>query len=125
MNVQRANREDVDAILGFDHDLIERMRGSAYRPTWETGVNPTREGLLDAAEAGTLYFAREDDAVVGAFVHNQSICIFTKENFLQFSFAGKKLNDLEQAHIPDAVFEFGDTCFVTVGSDGCWRVTVE
>ncbi len=63
--------------------------------------------------------------VVGAFVHNQSICIFTKENFLQFSFAGKKLNDLEQAHIPDAVFEFGDTCFVTVGGDGCWRVTVE
>lgn len=62
--------------------------------------------------------------VVGAFVHHQSICIFTKENFLQFSFAGKKLNDVEQPHIPSAVYEFGDTGFIVMSGDGCWRVTV-
>jgi hypothetical protein len=63
--------------------------------------------------------------VVGAFVHKQSICIFTKENFLQYSFAGKKLNDLEQQRIPSAVYEFGDAAFLVVSDDACWRVTVE
>ena len=63
--------------------------------------------------------------VVGAFVHNQSLCIFTEENFLQYSFAGKKLKDLEQQHVPSAVYEFGDTAFLAVCDDACWRVTVE
>ena len=63
--------------------------------------------------------------VVGAFVHKQSICIFTKENFLQFSFAGKKLNDLEQEHIPNAVYEFGDTAFLVVSDDACYRAVIE
>ena len=63
--------------------------------------------------------------VVGAFVHNQSLCIFTEENFLQYSFAGKKLKDLEQQHVPYAVYEFGDTAFLAVCDDACWRVTVE
>ena len=63
--------------------------------------------------------------IVGAFVHQNSICVFTRENFLQFSFAGKKLNDLEQPHIPVAVYEFGDTCFLVISDDGCYRVTVE
>ena len=70
MEVQRATEAHVDDVLRFYHELIERMRPSAYRPTWETGIYPTREGLRDAAKAGTLYFAREDGLVVGAFVLN-------------------------------------------------------
>jgi hypothetical protein len=63
--------------------------------------------------------------VVGAFVHKQSICIFTKENFLQYSFAGKKLNDLEQQHLPLAVYEFGDEAFLVVSADACWQTRIE
>ena len=70
MTVQRANTGNVDAILCFYYDLIERMRENEYRPTWKTGVNPTREGLLDAAGAGTLYYAEDNGRVVGAFVLN-------------------------------------------------------
>ena len=63
--------------------------------------------------------------IVGAFVHKQSICIFTKENFLQYSFAGKKLNDLAQQHLPNAVYEFGDDAFLVVSDDACWQVKIE
>ena len=63
--------------------------------------------------------------IVGAYVHKDSICVFTTENFLQYSFAGKPLNDLEQEHVPSAVYEFGDTGFLVVGDDACYRVTVE
>ncbi len=63
--------------------------------------------------------------IVGAFLHKDSICIFTRENFLQYSFAGKKLNDLEQQHVPTAVFEFGDEAFLAICDDACYRVTIE
>ena len=63
--------------------------------------------------------------VVGAFVHKGSICVFTRENFLQYSFAGKKLLNLEQTHLPTAVYEFGDEAFLVVTDDACYRATVE
>lgn len=63
--------------------------------------------------------------VVGAYLYNNSICIFTKENFLQYSFAGKKLNDLEQQSVPNTVFKFGDTGFLVMGDDGCYRVAIK
>lgn len=70
MRVRYAAREDVDAVLGFYHDLIERMRDNPYRPTWEKGVYPTHRQLLEAADAGTLFLAEEDSTVLGAFVLN-------------------------------------------------------
>lgn len=63
--------------------------------------------------------------VVGAFVHGGNICVFTKEHFLQYSFAGKKLLDLEQDYIPNAVYECGDEAFVIVTDAACYRATVE
>ena len=70
MNIRQAAAEDVGAVLACYYDLIDRMRGSEYRPTWERDVYPTREGLLDAAGAGTLYLAEEAGQVLGAFVLN-------------------------------------------------------
>ena len=64
-------------------------------------------------------------SVIGAFVHKDSICIFTKEHFMQYSFAGKKLLDLEQSYLPTAVYEFGDTAFLVVTNDACYRAIVE
>lgn len=70
MQVRNAVPGDVDAVLAFYHDLIERMQDSPYRPTWEKGVYPARGQLLEAAEAGTLFLAEENSTVLGAFVLN-------------------------------------------------------
>ena len=62
--------------------------------------------------------------VVGAFLHQNRVCVFTRENFLQFSFAGTKLLDVEQQYVPNAVFEYGDTGFLVLTDDACYRATV-
>jgi hypothetical protein len=62
--------------------------------------------------------------VVGAFVHSGSICVFTKENFLQYSYAGKKLNDIEQEYEPISAFEYGEDGFFVVSEQNCWCVTL-
>lgn len=75
MLVRSAAVNDVDRVLLFYNDLIDRMRENPYRPTWKKGVYPTMEGLLDAAEAGTLFLAEEAGRILGAFVlnHQQAV----------------------------------------------------
>lgn len=63
--------------------------------------------------------------VVGAFLFNGSICIFTQENFLQLSFAGKKLLDLEPAYTPVKAFRYGSDGFFIVTEQNCYRVTLD
>ena len=63
--------------------------------------------------------------VVGAFLFNGTICVFTRENFLQFSFAGKKLLDLEPEHVPVAAFRYGANGFLAVTEQSCYRVTID
>ena len=63
--------------------------------------------------------------VVGAFVHSGSVCVFTNESFLQYSFSGKKLNDIELQYTPIAAFEYGDDGFLIVTEQNSYRVTLE
>ena len=63
--------------------------------------------------------------VVGAFVHKGSLCVFTQDHFLQYSFAGKKLLDLEQDNVPTAVYECGDAAFLVFTGSACYRATLE
>ena len=63
--------------------------------------------------------------VVGAFLFNGTICVFTRENFLQFSFAGKKLLDLEPEYEPVAAFRYGANGFLVVTEQNCYRVTLD
>ncbi len=63
--------------------------------------------------------------VVGAFVHGGSVCVFTNESFLQYSFSGKKLNDIELQYTPTAAFEYGDDGFLIVTEQNSYRVTLE
>ncbi|MBQ6234352.1 MAG: hypothetical protein IJK54_00375 [Clostridia bacterium] len=63
--------------------------------------------------------------VVGAFLFNGNICVFTRENFLQFSFAGKKLLDLEPEYAPVAAFRYGAAGFLVVTEQNCYRVTLD
>ena len=63
--------------------------------------------------------------VVGAFLFNGTICVFTRENFLQFSFAGKKLLDLEPEYTPVAAFRYGAEGFLVMTEQSCYRVTLD
>ena len=63
--------------------------------------------------------------VVGAFLHADSICVFTRENFLQYSYVGKKLNDFEPEQAPIAVYEYGEDGFFLVSEQNCYCVTIE
>ncbi len=62
--------------------------------------------------------------VVGAFLHGGNICVFTKENFLQYSYVGKKLDDIEPEHAPIAVYEYGEDGFFLVSEQNCYCVTI-
>ena len=63
--------------------------------------------------------------VISAFLFNGNICVFTREDFLQFSFAGKKLLDLEPQYKPIAAFRCGDQGFLIVTEQSCYRVTID
>ena len=63
--------------------------------------------------------------VVGAFLFNGTICVFTRETFLQFSYAGKKLMDLDTPYAPIEAFRFGDAGFLVVTEQSCYRVTLD
>ena len=63
--------------------------------------------------------------VIGAYLFNGTICVFTREDFLQFSFAGKKLLDLEAQHQPVAAFRYSDQGFLVVTEQSCYRVTLD
>jgi len=63
--------------------------------------------------------------VVGAFLFNGNICVFTRENFLQFTYAGKKLLDLEPQYVPAAAFRYGSDGFLIVTEQNCYRVTLD
>ena len=97
-----------DAPEGSDNNLVRLITISQSDDLWSTVM----QKYLPAP-------------VVGAFVHNGSICVFTKEHFLQYSFAGKKLLDVEQNYIPSAVYECGDDAFVVVTDSACYRATVQ
>ena len=97
-----------DAAEGSENNLIRLITVSQTDDLWSTVM----QKYMPAP-------------VVGAFVHKGSVCVFTEENFLQYSFAGKKLLDVEQAYLPKTVFEFGDEAFLVVTDDACYRATVE
>ena len=62
--------------------------------------------------------------VVGAFLHGGSICVFTKEHYLQYSYVGKPLSDIEPEYTPLAVYEYGEDGFFLVSEQNCWCVTI-
>ncbi len=63
--------------------------------------------------------------VVGAFLFNGSICVFTRDHFLQFSYAGKKLMDLDSSYSPIEAFRYGDGGFLVMTEQSCYRVTLD
>ena len=97
-----------DAAEGTENNLVRLITVSETDDLWSTVM----QKYMPAP-------------VVGAFVHSGSICVFTKEHFMQYSFAGKKLLDLEQTYIPTSVYEFADTAFLVVTDDACYRAIVE
>ena len=97
-----------DAPEGSDNNLVRLITVSQTDDLWSTVM----QKYLPAP-------------VVGAFVHDGNICVFTKENFLQYSFAGKKLLDIAQDYIPIAVYECGDTAFAVITENACYRATVK
>jgi len=63
--------------------------------------------------------------IVGAFLHGGSICVFTDERFLQYSYAGKSLKDVELDDLPVSVLEYGEDGFLLLTEQNGYRVTIE
>lgn len=63
--------------------------------------------------------------IVGAFLHGGSICVFTDEIFLQYSYAGKTLKNIELDETPAAVLEYGEEGFLMITENSGYRVTIE
>ena len=97
-----------DAVDGGENNLVRLITVSQTDDLWSTVM----QKYMPAP-------------VVGAFLHQNRVCVFTKEHFLQYSFAGKKVLDIEQQYVPNAVFEYGDVGFLVLTDDACYRATVE
>ena len=63
--------------------------------------------------------------VVGATLFNGSICVFTREHFLQYSFAGKKLLDIEPQYTPVKAYRYGNDGFFVVTEQDCYCVKLD
>ena len=70
MEIRKAERGEEQEILALYEDLIVRMRGSEYRPTWEKGVYPVMSDIRSAVEAGTMFIARKGGTVAAAVICN-------------------------------------------------------
>ena len=64
--MERATIADLDAVIAFYDDVIDRTPGIAGYARWAKGIHPTAEGLKALIEEGSLYLIREDDKIVGA-----------------------------------------------------------
>ena len=62
--------------------------------------------------------------VIGAFLFNGSICVFTRDYFLQYNFSGKQLSDIELSDEPIAAFRYGQEGFFLVTAQTCYCVTM-
>ena len=66
------NADDARAVLGFYHDLIDKMRDRPIRPTWTKGVYPLLGDLQAAIDASGLFIATvtedQKERIVGAVV---------------------------------------------------------
>ncbi|MBR0508367.1 MAG: hypothetical protein IJJ86_07120 [Clostridia bacterium] len=63
--------------------------------------------------------------IVGAFLHGGSICVFTDGIFLQYSYAGKELKNIELSDRPVDVLEYGETGFLMITEQNSYRVTLD
>lgn len=70
MIIRKAQLQEIPQILEVYHDLIDYMKNSPYRPTWEKGVYPTINHLENAICENALYIAAEGSDILGACVCN-------------------------------------------------------
>ena len=64
--IRKAEPADAISALAFYHDLIDKMKDSAFRPTWAKGVYPLLSDLEAAISKSSLFIAVDDARIVGA-----------------------------------------------------------
>jgi hypothetical protein len=137
----RYDRED-DGGFSAERDRV-RVYGSTIVDFASTTESAYFIALPDAAEGERnslvrlITVSQTDDLwsnvmqkympspIVGAFLHGGSICVFTDERFLQYSYAGKSLKNIELSDLPAAVLEYGEDGFLLITESSGYRVTIE
>jgi len=61
-----ATQKDLDDVIAFYDDVIERTPDIATHAQWNKGKHPTVEGLKAYIDEGSIYLYREDNTIIGA-----------------------------------------------------------
>ena len=70
MDIKQAKQDQYEDVRSFYHSLIDAIAELPYGAGWKKDIYPSKEMLMDAIEAGELYIATDDNAIIGAMVVN-------------------------------------------------------
>ena len=66
MKLKQATLADLDSVLAFYGDMMDRTPEIARYARWQKGKHPTPEGIKTFIEEGSLYLRREKGVIIGA-----------------------------------------------------------
>ena len=66
MELRLAREQEFLQVRGLYWDIIDQMARAEYRPGWKKGIYPSDQWIRAALREGSLYTAREGDALSGA-----------------------------------------------------------
>lgn len=66
MELRLAREQEFLQVRGLYWDIIDQMARAEYRPGWKKGIYPSDQWIRAALREGSLYTAREGDALIGA-----------------------------------------------------------
>ena len=66
MKLKQATLADLDSVLAFYGDVMDRTPEIARYARWQKGKHPTPEGIKTFIEEGSLYLRREKGVIIGA-----------------------------------------------------------
>ena len=65
MELRLAREQEFLQVRGLYWDIIDQMARAEYRPGWKKGIYPSDQWIRAALREGSLYTAREGDALIG------------------------------------------------------------
>lgn len=70
VEIRKAQSTELEMVIGFYYDLIDRIEGKEYHPKWIKGVHPSRPLLEQAIQNAQLYIGVCGQTIVSAMILN-------------------------------------------------------
>lgn len=68
MRIEKARKQDLDAMEVFYHDVTKHLEATINYPGWVYDVYPNREDAENNIQTETLYIVKDQDKIAGSFI---------------------------------------------------------